>query len=252
MAKHMNIQALIFDLDGTAIPFRPDGMPNQAVIEAVKKAKEICHVSVATGRPLGMSEAILAALDIDDLCILNGGTHIYSRKTKEFIWKQEVDELTLQQIFSKLTDVGDLEVDDENLIRVPLSRYRPTKPVGLVCIHEASREEADKIVAAAAGFTGIKVIVVASWGGAFDIHITHELATKKHAIQALLAHLNVHIDNVMVVGDGNNDLPMFELSGLKIAMGNAAEELKAKADWIAPSVDEDGLAVAINKFILGL
>lgn len=54
----------------------------------------------------------------------------------------------------------------------------------------------------------------------------------------------------MVVGDGGNDLPLFELAGFKVAMGNAEEVLKKQADWIAPSVDEDGLAVAIKKFIL--
>ena len=54
----------------------------------------------------------------------------------------------------------------------------------------------------------------------------------------------------MVVGDGNNDLPLFELAGWKVAMGNGADVLKEAADWIAPSVDEDGLAVAIERFIL--
>lgn len=46
-----------------------------------------------------------------------------------------------------------------------------------------------------------------------------------------------------------NDLPLFEASGLKIAMGNGAEELKAKADYVAPSIDDDGVAFAINNHL---
>ena len=99
--------------------------------------------------------------------------------------------------------------------------------------------------------SGLVAHAMGSWTpGTYDVHITHELATKKHALQSLLARLNVDHNNVMVVGDGGNDIPLFELAGLKVAMGNGADALKNKADWVAPSVDEDGLAVAIEKYIL--
>jgi hydroxymethylpyrimidine pyrophosphatase-like HAD family hydrolase len=52
------------------------------------------------------------------------------------------------------------------------------------------------------------------------------------------------------VGDGYNDFPLLEACGLKVAMGNALEDLKGIADYIAPSVDEDGVANVIEKFIL--
>jgi HAD superfamily hydrolase (TIGR01484 family) len=100
-----------------------------------------------------------------------------------------------------------------------------------------------KIVSLIKEIDGVTAHPIVSWKkGLFSISITHELATKKHALQALLSHLNVKIEDVMVVGDGGNDLPLFELAGWRVAMGNASEELKAAADWVAPSVDEDGLA----------
>ena len=52
------------------------------------------------------------------------------------------------------------------------------------------------------------------------------------------------------MGDGYNDFPLLMACGLKIAMGNAVPELKAIADFIAPSVEEDGVATVIEKFIL--
>lgn len=248
----MNFKALVFDLDGTAIPKKPDGMPSPAVIAAVQAAQKICHVSIATGRPLQLCEEILEALKIDDLCILNGGTHLYSRKTKTFVWKQEIDEQVLQALFAQLQDFSQyLVADEKNLTPVPLAEYLTNQPIGLPCIFATTAEDAAKIVSIATSFDSVTAHPVSSWkDGFFDIHITHDLATKKHALQALLSRLNVHIDEVMVAGDGGNDLPLFELAGWKVAMGNAGPELKAAADWIAPTVDEDGLAVAIRKFVV--
>lgn len=252
----MKLSALVFDLDGTAIPKQANGMPSKKVVEAVQKAKQVCHVSIATGRPLRLSEQILEALQIEDLCILNGGAQLYSRKAKQFVWKQEVEATILQELFAQLKAFGQYMVEDERpLPPLPLLEYaaeRVNESVGLSCIFAVSIEDAKQIVSIVKKFSSLTAHSVSSWTeGTWDIHITHELATKKHALQALLAHLNVQVDEVMVVGDGGNDLPLFELAGWKVAMGNAAEELKAQADWIAPTVDEDGLAVAIEKFVMG-
>ena len=56
--------------------------------------------------------------------------------------------------------------------------------------------------------------------------------------------------DVIAVGDNFNDLEMIEIAGLGIAMGNAPDAVKKRSDWIAPSVDDDGLAVAIERFAL--
>lgn len=248
----MKFKALVFDLDGTAIPKKPEGMPSQAVIDAVAKAKKVCHVSIATGRPLQLCGEVLDALDIEDLCILNGGTHLYSRKTKEFVWKQEIDVITLQELFSQLKYFDHyLVADEKHMQPISLADYQIVEPLGLPCIFSTSTEDAEKIIRVVKQFSEVTAHAVSSWkDGTFDIHITHELATKKHALQSLLARLDVDHSQAMVVGDGGNDLPLFELAGWKVAMGNAAAELKEQADWIAPDVKDDGLAVAINKFIL--
>ncbi len=52
------------------------------------------------------------------------------------------------------------------------------------------------------------------------------------------------------MGDQGNDRSMIEWAGVGVAMGNATDELKRVADFVAPSVDEDGAAVAIEKFVL--
>ena len=64
-------------------------------------------------------------------------------------------------------------------------------------------------------------------------------------------NLGINTHEIIGVGDGYNDFPLLMACGLKVAMGNAVEDLKAIADYIAPSVEEDGVADVIDKFILG-
>ena len=54
------------------------------------------------------------------------------------------------------------------------------------------------------------------------------------------------------VGDGYNDFPLLMACGLKVAMGNAVPELKAIADYIAPTVADDGIVDVIKTFVLGM
>ncbi|CZQ87152.1 MAG: Cof-type HAD-IIB family hydrolase [Trichococcus flocculiformis] len=71
---------------------------------------------------------------------------------------------------------------------------------------------------------------------------------KATAIEALLTHLSLPKERTIAIGDGLNDLEMFDYCAVGIAMGNAKEELKAVADHITTSVDDDGLYQAFRTF----
>lgn len=62
--------------------------------------------------------------------------------------------------------------------------------------------------------------------------------------------LGLQLANVMAIGDNFNDVEMLEYVGFGVAMGNAPTAVQAIAQWVAPSVEEDGAAVAIEKFLL--
>ena len=58
-------------------------------------------------------------------------------------------------------------------------------------------------------------------------------------------------EEILTIGDQNNDIALLQAGGLKIAMGNATDELKEIADYITDSVYEDGFVKAMEKFCLG-
>ena len=73
---------------------------------------------------------------------------------------------------------------------------------------------------------------------------------KGAGLHRLLEHLGVAPARVLVVGDNFNDLPMFELAGFSVAMGQAPEAVQRAASWVAPSFEADGVAAALRRFIL--
>lgn len=80
--------------------------------------------------------------------------------------------------------------------------------------------------------------------------INKKNASKGKAIHELAQKLNINDTEVMIFGDQGNDMSMFEVAGFnKIAMGNAIDSIKNKADFVTKSNDEAGIAYAINKLI---
>jgi Cof subfamily protein (haloacid dehalogenase superfamily) len=85
----------------------------------------------------------------------------------------------------------------------------------------------------------------------YYLDITHPLANKGFALSAIAKLLGIPLAEIAVIGDGGNDVAMFERSGLSIAMGNASLQVQRTADFVTDSNSENGFANAIERFILG-
>lgn len=72
---------------------------------------------------------------------------------------------------------------------------------------------------------------------------------KANRLEYLLNYLGLRKEELMVCGDGYNDLSMIKYAGLGVAMSNAQDVVKEAADYITLSNEEDGVAAAVKKFI---
>jgi Cof subfamily protein (haloacid dehalogenase superfamily) len=76
--------------------------------------------------------------------------------------------------------------------------------------------------------------------------------SKGGTLKQLIKELKVQAENVLAIGDNINDIEMLQLAGLPLAVGNAHEKLKAIAKHVVASNDDDGVAQAIERFVLGI
>lgn len=86
---------------------------------------------------------------------------------------------------------------------------------------------------------------------AYYLDVTAPVANKGDGIARIAAAFGVALDEVLVIGDQANDLPMFARAGVSIAMGQASEPVKAKAGHVTSSNDDDGVAAAIAQLLGG-
>ncbi len=97
-------------------------------------------------------------------------------------------------------------------------------------------------------FIGDRATVVQSSKRLVEVH--SKLAHKGAALAKLAGLLHIDQSQVMAVGDHDNDETMLAWAGFGVAMGNASPRARAAARFLTESVDEDGAAIAIEKFVL--
>ena len=135
--------------------------------------------------------------------------------------------------------------------------YNDANLIKLLCLIGGEVPVLEKIIKKINTLDGIESSVICNYlykakGITYEskyIDIMKKGCSKKNAIHILANKLGIKQEEIIVMGDGGNDISMFECAGLKIAMANAEKILKEKADFITSSNNDNGVAKAIQKFI---
>jgi len=252
----MKYKALMLDIDGTLCPHGPnDGalLPTKRVSQAINKVRNQINLCLVTARPLDKMQSIIKHLKLTGYAILLNGAQIIDMKSGQTVWDKLIEPSDIEKIIrigknhhKSLVYYNDLSTDKEGDISLlhglALSNiFFPQVPA-----EEISQLETE--------LTSIPTLsahrILMTENNSVGLGVNHVLATKQHAIVNVAKLLDIDTSEIIGVGDGPNDFPLLIACGLKIAMGNAVPELKAIADFIAPSVEEDGVATVIEKFIL--
>ena len=86
----------------------------------------------------------------------------------------------------------------------------------------------------------------------YFIDITHPQANKGTMVTTMARLLSIPTSEIATIGDMANDLLMFAKSGMSIAMGNAVDEVKAQANFVTDTNENDGFAKAVERHLLGI
>lgn len=131
-------------------------------------------------------------------------------------------------------DAGDLR---DRIIKDKMS----CEKMGILFFDEGQKEEALKGV----DFKKINVLSTSI----NSLEAVSKTASKGHALRWLCESLKISKDTIMAIGDNDNDLSMFDVADIRVAMANANENIKRNSNFITLSNDEDGVSYAIRKYL---
>lgn len=263
------IKLIALDLDGTVL--RKDRTISPRVTQATRAAvARGCFVTIATGRMPISAREVAHALNVNTFVICQHGgmladvdTHELSRRVTldrtvacdalmmaqaypqwhPVIFSLDCVVVTEQRFPSATYSLGNVEIVVNPNVCAALDTHAADKL--LLMLDPAESNKALRVMTECV--QGRAQVVQSS---SRLVEITSHEATKGAALTQLAAQLGVAREHVMAIGDHDNDETMLAWAGLGVAMGNGSPRAKAAADWIAPTIDEDGAAVAIERFVL--
>jgi hypothetical protein len=261
--------AVITDVDGTLV--NDDKMLTSRATSAVAelRASGIAFSIISSRPPRGL-RLLLGPLDITTpIGAFNGGviaapdlSIISEHLLTPAVARRTVDMLNAHGVQVWVFTGQDWLVCDSDGPYVGLEERTVGFRAKFVKDLEASLDAAAKIVGVSRDFellarceSDVRAALADNASAArsqpYYLDITHPLANKGVALSEIAKLLTVPLAEIAVIGDGGNDIAMFERSGLSIAMGNASPEVQQAADFVTDSNREEGFANAVEQFILG-
>lgn len=249
------------DLDGTIIDHNSNGVLPSTVY-AIEELKRNGHeVVIATGRPPALFFGIDEKLGITSYIAANGAITVYRG---EIVQSKTIDRKVIEQLiafsienridlgfesrthfclFSKYSDLPEKFCEAFHLpvLEVLPNHYKENDIYQMVLFYSGKdfKKFEDQ-------FKGLWF----NYSNPYGLDVNNEGGLKDAGLKAFHKHLNIPVDDMIAIGDGFNDITMIEYAGIGIAMGNASDVVKEKADIVTDRIEDDGL---YNAFVhLGL
>ena len=240
----MSIKLVAIDIDGTLLNEKREVTKEvkEAIAAAVAKGVSIV---LCTGRPLpGVQEQLneLNLFQDNDYVITYNGALVQQTKSGKIIARHGLTHEDFLEIEVMARRVGSHlhSIDDKAI-------YTPNRDISAYTIHEASLVKMPLKYRTPEEMTPDMNIVKSA---PYYFEVLNKEASKGAAVANLAQHLGIDQDEIMAIGDNENDLSMIEYAGLGVAMGNAVSLVKEAANVITSSNDEHGVAAAIKKYVL--
>ena len=257
-----DIKIIFLDVDGTLISFENHQIPRSAIDALTKAHANGIKLIIATGR-VWTDLKDLESIPYDAIISLNGAQCML-RNGKEISAKPiPWDDYVRVRDFARKNDFPiALEVEkgilvdkiDDTVVSLSHLTAHPIPPVVdtdkefvesrccQLCIYCGEQLEKQLM-------EGLPGLTVSRWNQYFaDINVPG--VDKATGMKEFIDYYGFDMEQTMAFGDGGNDIPMLRAAGIGVAMGTASDSIKARADYVTGSVDEDGIASALNHFQL--
>jgi Cof subfamily protein (haloacid dehalogenase superfamily) len=273
-----NIKMIVIDIDGTLLT--PEGSISNRTLEAVRAAQK-AHivVTLATARRYTNTAKLANQLGLETPLILYDGALIFQHPQKTIlhmqllgasVGQQAVDILvrhklqpvvhpfedTKEQIWTGPADFDNAWVDTyfasapEQVHRMPFETLCTGHPDPIRVVAFASEAIIHTLLPEVAALNCNWTITRRGNYGSSELAIVNSLCSKASGVTQLARDLSIPLEEIMAIGDNNNDIGMLRTVGWGVAMGQASEAVKSAARVVTTSNWEDGVAIAIENYAL--
>lgn len=257
----MSVKAVFLDIDGTLVSFKTHKIPVSTLNAVHRVRQKGIKVFIATGRPLPFIDN-LTGLAHDGIMCVNGACCMDA--DGNIFYKRPIPK-------------GDIErlIQDSKLHPIPISFASNERAV--ICNTATARKEVEEVFSllsiplpeevATDEIRDMDVMqAVAFYTEDWETRIRRDIipncdttrwhpyfadciakgTNKAAGMDQFCMHYGIDVADTMAFGDGGNDIEMLRHAGTGVAMGNACDMVKASADIVTTSVDEDGVANILN------
>lgn len=267
-------KAIFIDIDGT---LRNNlRKVTQKTINAVKQVvNKGILVVICSGRPRKYTEDVSKECGASNYIISSNGSSIYDYDKKQVLYENIMNkeackrlyELSEKEDIRFIMNVGDGRVVNklhskdniEEKLETDIEEFLSNNNVVQCTLADSNFE---KMKSLKKYIEQIPNVVIknqhkslvnpnAPKDGSIYYDVSNVGVNKGTGIQKFCELLNISLKDVIAIGDDKNDVPMFEIAGLSVAMENANEEVKKYADIITLSNEEDGVAIFLEKLCNG-
>ena len=263
------IKMLVLDIDGTI--YRKDFTASAAVKSALRElTADGIKVVLATGRMFSATLPIAGDIGLTAPIVCYQGGLIKECSTDgKVLLEKDVPEKYAREIIKILREKEihcNLYIDDGLVVEndnETIKRYTDERNVRYTVVNSFDNIELKNINKMLAIDTNPKKIeslqkqlaekyakdlyIIRSTPNFCEI--SNPQATKGNAIRFLAELWGIKHEEIMAIGDQDNDIEMLKAAGIAVAMGNGTDSLKEVADYVTDSVENDGVVKAIQKFI---
>ena len=257
----MKRKLILFDIDGTAYDHK-NHILRPKTIETIKKLKEAGHeLAIATGRGsfmIGKMDSVRKYVDhyifINGLLVTSHDKVLYQKTVDIKKAQNIIEDMRKEKIAFGVLGQNEYAMDEYlNYVVKAFTAFSLPEPIidadyykkypiyQIWCFGDN-----DTIDTFAPKHKDFQFV---SWGNfGFDVMAWGE--SKGKGLDILLHHLDMKKEDVIAIGDSDNDVEMIQKAGIGIAMGNGSEALKKVSDYITDDVSEDGFYKAFQHFNL--
>lgn len=259
---------IAIDLDGTLL----QGFDNynKDCIELLKQIAKENYVVIATGRPLRSSKYYYDLMELTTPIINYNGSLVHHPNDKTFektmICVEKDDVIKILEDNKKHIENVFCEVEDEIFLWKKQDDINPYLHLDGGLLHVGSFEEnlhsnpngaivfskpnTGKILQNYIDTVYKDKLLIRFWDDENYVisEIYNPKTSKAYGLERIIKHLNIPIEKTIAIGDGHNDIEMFNVCSLGVAMGNSHPELLKHADIIIKSVKDNGVYHFLKEF----